>query len=70
VTQDFPAWQTVSRRHAHIYQRAGRWIVEDLDSMNGIYVNGRRAGRNTLRDGWRLDVGGVAFIFHAGKEES
>jgi len=70
VTQEFPAWETVSRRHARIYQQDDRWIVEDLDSMNGIYVNGRRTGRNILRDGWQLGVGAVEFVFHTGTGEA
>lgn len=70
ITQDFPAWETVSRHHARIYRQAGHWIVEDLGSMNGVYVNGRRTGRNLLRDGWRLGIGGVEFIFHAGAGEA
>lgn len=70
ITQDFPAWETVSRRHACVYQRAGRRIVEDLNSMNGIYVNERRTGRNLLCDGWRLGIGGVEFIFRAGTGEA
>jgi len=69
ITQDLSGWETVSRRHAHIYAQAGRWIVEDLGSTNGIYVNGRRTGRNLLRDGWRLGVGGVEFVFHASTGE-
>jgi len=70
ITQDFPGWETVSRRHALVHQQAGRWIVEDLDSMNGIYVNERRTGRNLLRDGWRLGIGGVQFVFRAGTGEA
>jgi len=70
ITQDFPAWETVSRRHARVYQQAGRWIIEDLNSMNGIYVNEKRTGRNLLRDGWQLGIGGVEFVFHAGTGEA
>jgi hypothetical protein len=69
VAQDLSGWETVSRRHARIYAQVGRWIVEDLGSTNGIYVNGRRTGRNLLRDGWRLGVGGVEFVFHASTGE-
>jgi hypothetical protein len=65
ITQDFPRWETVSHRHARIYQRDDRWIVEDNNSMNGIYVNGRRTGRNLLRDGCQLNIGGVEFVFRA-----
>jgi hypothetical protein len=70
ITQDFPAWETASRCHARIYQQAGHWIVEDLGATNGVYVNGKRTGRNLLRDGWRLGIGGVEFIFNIGIEET
>lgn len=71
ITQDFPGWETVSGRHARLYQeerQGNHWIVEDLDSTNGVYVNGKRTGRNLLRDGWQLGIGGVSFIFRAGGE--
>jgi serine/threonine protein phosphatase PrpC len=70
IAQEFPGWQTVCRRHARIYEQGGRWIIEDLGSMNGIYVNGRRTSRNLLHDCWRLGVGGVEFVFHAGPGET
>jgi len=69
ISEDFPQWDTVSRRHARIYAKADRWIVEDLGSRNGVYVNGRRTGKNLLRDGWRLGIGGVEFVFHANTGE-
>ncbi|MGB9873036.1 MAG: FHA domain-containing protein, partial [Anaerolineae bacterium] len=67
VSPEFPGWETVSRHHARIYRWNNRWVVEDLHSTNGIYVNGKRTGRNLLREGWRLEIGGVAFIFHEGR---
>jgi len=70
ITQDFPGWESVSRHHARIYEQAGHWIVEDLNSMNGVYVNEKRTGKNLLRDGWRLSIGGVEFIFRAGTGEA
>jgi hypothetical protein len=70
ITQDFPRWDTVSNYHARIYQLTGHWIVEDINSMNGVYVNGKRTGRNLLRDGWQLDIGGVGFVFRARTEEA
>jgi pSer/pThr/pTyr-binding forkhead associated (FHA) protein len=34
---------TVSRLHARIYQDPfGRWVVEDLESHNGVLVEGQR----------------------------
>ena len=69
ITRDLSGWESVSRRHARIYSQAGRWIVQDLESTNGVYVNGRRTGRNLLRDGWRLSLGEVEFVFHISAEE-
>lgn len=71
ITQDFPGWETVSGHHARLYQeerQGNHWIVEDLDSTNGVYVNGKRTGHNLLRDGWQLDIGGVSFVFRTGGE--
>jgi hypothetical protein len=70
ITRRFPGWDSVSRHHARIHRQGERWVVEDLGSMNGVYVNGRRTGRNLLRDGWRLSVGGVEFIFRSGAGEA
>ncbi len=70
ITEDMPGWETVSQRHASIYQQQGRWIIEDLQSINGVYVNGRRTGHNRLRDGWRIGIGGVEFDFHTGTGEA
>ena len=70
ITSDFPDWETVSKHHARIYQQDQHWIIEDTNSMNGVYVNGKRTGRNLLRDGWQLDIGGVEFIFRANGKEA
>ncbi len=64
-----PGADTVSRHHARIVYADGIWIVEDLESQNGVYVMGRRTGRNQLQDGWSLSIGGVPFIFHLGEVE-
>ncbi len=34
----------VSREHAKFTKRNGSWFVEDLQSRNGVYVNGKRIG--------------------------
>jgi hypothetical protein len=48
---------TVSRRHARLAFRDGRWILRDLNSKNGTTVNGLRVGRCELRPGDRLALG-------------
>jgi FHA domain len=48
---------SVSRRHARLFFRDGRWIVQDLDSTNGTSVNGSRVGRCELRPGDDIALG-------------
>lgn len=43
--------RTVSRRHAQLLFREGRWILVDLDSTNGTYINGDRVRRAELFPG-------------------
>lgn len=48
----------VSRQHCRVCLRAGAWLVEDLNSTNGVTVNGRRiAGACALFPGDRIGVG-------------
>jgi pilus assembly protein CpaF len=48
----------VSKRHARLLYRDGRFIVTDLNSTNGTYVNRRRIAQATIvRDGDRIYVG-------------
>lgn len=42
----------ISRRHARLIQQAGAYLLEDLGSTNGTYVNGQRiGGPSPLRPG-------------------
>ena len=41
----------ISRHHAVILVGPVHTIVEDLNSSNGVHVNGRRVTRQILRDG-------------------
>jgi DNA-binding NtrC family response regulator len=48
---------TVSREHAKIIFREGRWIIRDLRSENSTYLNGRRIVEEPLSAGDQLAVG-------------
>lgn len=48
---------SVSRRHAALRQRQGSWFVVDLQSTNGVQVNGVSVEEAPLKDGDRLKVG-------------
>src|ERR1700741_4056983 len=47
----------VSNYHARIYYEGTRLVVEDLDSLNGTFVNDLRVERATLHDGDSVHVG-------------
>lgn len=51
----------VSRRHALIEPDGLGWLVVDLNSTNGTWVNGVRVQRSPLRAGDDLAFGGVRF---------
>jgi pSer/pThr/pTyr-binding forkhead associated (FHA) protein len=42
---------------------ADNCIVEDLNSTNGVLVNGRRVGRQILHDGDTVKVGKTEFRY-------
>ena len=47
----------VSRRHCRLLARGDRMIVSDLDSRNGIWLNGQRVRESALADGDELHLG-------------
>ena len=50
--------QTISRRHAELTPDDGRWIIRDLRSSNGTFVNGSRVTEpRLLRPGDQIRVG-------------
>ena len=52
---------TVSRHHARLELRDGRWFLIDLDSSNGTSVNGRRVRDAEVRPGDRIRLGAAGF---------
>ncbi len=52
----------VSRRHAEIRLRLGRYTLYDLQSTNGTFVNGRRVAEVVLSDGDRIAIGGSEVV--------
>jgi len=53
----------VSREHCRIYLQATGWIVEDLESRNGTYVNTQRIKKRLLQPGDRLRLGQTEFEY-------
>lgn len=63
---------TVSRRHALLSRGEGAWLVTDLSTSNGTFVNDVRITQaTTLEDGDRLTLGAVTTEFdESGAEET
>lgn len=54
----------VSRKHAVIrLDEQGRFIIEDLDSRNGTYLNGKRIKQAVLQNHDRITIGNRTFLF-------
>ena len=53
----------ISRHHAVILAGPVNTVIEDLNSTNGVQVNGRRIARQTLRDGDQIIIGRAHYRF-------
>jgi hypothetical protein len=61
----------VSRRHARVWSRDGRFGIEDLGSLNGTYVNRQRVlGSREIVNGDRLTLADVELQFRATRAEA
>jgi len=61
---------TVSRQHGQLRREAGgRYFIENLQSRNGIYLNGHEISRPTaLTDGDQLKIGAYQLLFRQAAE--
>jgi hypothetical protein len=59
----------LSRHHARIYPSNGKWVIEDLDSVNGVLINEALRKESILRDGDNVKIGAIPFVFNYTKPE-
>jgi pSer/pThr/pTyr-binding forkhead associated (FHA) protein len=58
--------QQISKQHAAITTHGGSYWIEDLESRNGVYVNGKRVKeRQQLSDGNLIKLGSTILRFEA-----
>jgi chromosome segregation ATPase len=53
----------ISRHHAVLLSNPDQCVVEDLNSTNGVKINGRPVNRQALRDGDTLTIGKSEFRY-------
>jgi len=57
---------TVSRRHAEIVRQADGYVVRDVGSLNGTYLNRERIDEVPLAQGDELQIGKFKLVFFSG----
>src|SRR5687768_4873925 len=68
IVIDNPA---VSGRHARVFREGNHYVVEDLKSTNGTFVNEKPIARHTLLEGDVVLVGKHSLVFSlAGGEQA
>ena len=63
IDQRFADLDTVSRQHVQITRTGDTFVIKDLGSANGLWIDGRRSRENVLHDGAVLGIGKTQFIF-------
>ena len=53
----------VSKEHCHVDLADGRWMLRDLGSLNGTYINGERVGVRALNPGDEITLGATRILF-------
>jgi len=53
----------VSKQHAFLQRTSKGWLIRDLDSRNGLFVNGSKVREAFLQDGDRLTIGPYTLAF-------
>ena len=53
----------VSRHHCVIRNEGDEYLIEDLNSANGTYLNGERIKAGSLKEGCLIAIGTSRFLF-------
>src|SRR5262245_33885161 len=59
----------LSRKHCSIEKQENTYILRDMQSRNGVFVNGIPIHERALEHGDRIEMGGSTFLFLT-KEDS
>lgn len=56
----------ISRQHMALKRAGPQFTCVDLNSANGVYLNGVKAHSALLHEGDAIQIGDVVFVFHEG----
>lgn len=56
----------ISRRHLKISQHQQGWVLDDLGSTNGTWVNGQRIARQLVGPGEKIQMGQTVLVIRMG----
>jgi pSer/pThr/pTyr-binding forkhead associated (FHA) protein len=59
---------TISRKHALLASREKSFVLEDLGSLNGTYVNGESVREIALSNGDEIQIGKFHMLFFGGNK--
>jgi pSer/pThr/pTyr-binding forkhead associated (FHA) protein len=54
----------ITREHSHINEGPGDYFVEDMGSINGTFVNGRKVDKKLLNTGDEITIGKHFLMVH------
>src|SRR5688500_15467282 len=56
----------LSRHHCRVEASEGKWVLYDLGSRNGTFVEGGRIDKHVLNDGDTFELGNAEITYHDG----
>lgn len=56
----------ISRKHVEIVFQSGRFVINDLESLNGLKVNGYKVARVILEEDDVIKLGDISLVFNSG----
>lgn len=56
---------SVSKRHAQLTFNNEQWVIADLNSSNGVLINGEQVDNATLQNGDAVKLGRLEFLFES-----
>jgi len=62
--------QQISNKHATVTQEDDGYWIEDRQSKNGVYVNGKRVAKERLQDGSVIRLGSTVLKFDENSQSS